>query len=100
MSNNTTDSAWLRIRDRYRIFVVWALAIVPVVYSIWHYWGVWTIFLGALAGHWLFWQAIVAYLYDKTIWPGGAALEDGVAVRRGVAAFAVAGYVTMFFYFF
>ncbi|WP_147273078.1 hypothetical protein [Billgrantia montanilacus] len=100
MDSNNLDSAWLRTRNRYRGFVVWVLAIVPVVYSVWHYWGAWSTFFGALAGHWMFWQAIVAYLYDKTIWPGGATPEDGKAVRGGVMAFAVVGYMAMFFYFF
>ncbi|MFQ3790212.1 hypothetical protein [Halomonas sp. A29] len=98
MSNS--GSTWLKVRNRYRIYAVWLLAVVPVAYSFWHYWGVWSTFFGALAGHWLFWQAIVAYLYDKTIWPGGATPEAGNVVRGGVVAFAVTGYVVMFFYFF
>lgn len=100
MSERDYLSAWLKFRNRYRKYVVWLLAIVPIVYSFWHYWGTWQTFFGALAGHWLFWQAIFSFLYDKTIWPGGATLEDGHAVRGAAMVFSIAGYIAMFFYFF
>lgn len=91
---------WFRLRDRWRKYFILLLAFSAILNAVIRFWGEWEYFFGALIGHWIFWQAVKAYLYDRTIWLGlgGAAMEDGTGARILAAILAFTGYFAMFFF--
>ncbi|GHE21151.1 hypothetical protein GCM10017767_16720 [Halomonas urumqiensis] len=100
MSKLKAQSAWIRWRSRYRLYLSFLLAILALVNAVVRFWGEWELFFGALIGHGLFWQLIVAFLYDKPmiIGPGGADLDDGPAARGIALTFAITCYGVMFLF--
>lgn len=93
-------SGWTRVKVRVRLGVAIGLGVTPTVLACLLLWGDWKNFYGALVGHYLFWQAIVAFLYDKTIWPGGFEIDCNPCLRAGVAAMYLLCYLLTSIYFF
>lgn len=100
MSKPDSNSAWGQWRNRYRLYISITLAIVAMINAVIKFWGEWELFFGAFIGHGLFWQLIVAFLYDKPmiIGPGSTDLEDGIVARGIAITFAVIGYGVMFLF--
>lgn len=100
MSKPYFQSSWVRWRNRYRWHISIFLALVAISNAVTRFWGEWELFFGALIGHVIFGQAIVAFLYDKPMvfGPGGADLEDGLGARVIAIIFAITGYCVMFLF--
>lgn len=100
MSRQGCGCSWIRWRNRYRKYVSVVLAMAAATNAAMKFWGEWELFFGALIGHGLFWQLIVAFLYNKNmnVGGGGADLSDGPAARGIVITFAIIGYGAMFFF--
>lgn len=102
MNNNDAYLVWIRWRNRYRLYVSIALATLAVINAVIRFWGGdWGYFYTALIGHFLFWQSIVAFLYDKymfMIGGGSVDLKDGAAARGMAITFAIIGYSLMFLF--
>lgn len=100
MNNNDAYSVWIRWRNRYRLYVSIALAILAVINAVFRFWGDWVYFYTALIGHFLFWQSIVAYLYDRDMNLGGCGANygDGFVVRVIAIVISIIGYSLMFLF--
>lgn len=100
MNKKNIYPAWIRWRNRYRLYVSIALATLAVLNVVTKFWGEWELFFGAFIGYGLFWQLIVAFLYDKNmnVGGGGADLSDGPVARGIVITFAIIGYGVMFLF--
>ncbi|MFC7367337.1 hypothetical protein [Vreelandella zhaodongensis] len=100
MSKQEGHSAWIRWRNRFRLYLSISLAILALINAAIKFWGEWELFLTAILGHIFFGQLIVAFLYDKNmnVGGGGADLSDGSVARGMAITFAVIGYGVMFLF--
>jgi hypothetical protein len=73
---------------------------LAVINAVIRFWGEWDYFYTALIGHFLFWQSIVAFLYDKNMNLGACGADFGDrAIARGIAlTFSLIGYGVMFLF--
>jgi hypothetical protein len=101
MSVNNTYIVWIRWRNRYRLYASIILATLAMINAVIKFWGDWGYFYTALIGHFFFWQSIVAFMYDKTMFMiggGSAHLSDGPVARGMAITFAIIGYSLMFLF--
>ena len=100
MNKKNIYPVWIRWRNYCRLYISIVLAVLAVINAVIRFWGDWGYFYGALICHWLFWQSIVAFLYDKNmnIGGGGADLSDGSVARGMAITFSLIGYGVMFLF--